>query len=83
MLITRAALALAGMALLAVAPAGAQTVASCAGKTPQTFESPAELGSRDLETLATNVAADRAAMTHSCELLVEDRQILDRIANAH
>jgi hypothetical protein len=44
--------------------------------------SPVESGDRDLETLATNVSADRAAMTQSCEMLVQDRQILDRISNA-
>lgn len=44
--------------------------------------SPVEIGNRDLTTLATNVSADRAAMTQSCEKLVEDRQILDRIGNA-
>jgi hypothetical protein len=32
--------------------------------------------------LATSVSADRAAMTQSCEMLVQDRQILDRIGNA-
>ena len=44
--------------------------------------SPVEHGNRDIESLATNVAADRAAMTQSCQMLVEDRQILDRIGNA-
>lgn len=44
---------------------------------------PVELGDRDLESLSTNVSADRAAMMHSCEMLVQDRQILDRISNAH
>jgi hypothetical protein len=44
--------------------------------------SPVEVGNRDLEALGTNVAADRAAMTLSCQMLVEDRQILDRIGSA-
>jgi hypothetical protein len=48
----------------------------------RTNNTPVEIGFRDLETLQTNVAADRAAMRQSCEMLVEDQQILDRIDSA-